>query len=224
MRRSIRNFNIPPPGHLNFCRLNRSNSRPPGQNYVQMPYPSAKFVCQMPLPKNKPFWWVVELLCCSWNLKSLASILPRFSWCDNLLSPGCKTREVIGYKCYLQIYLLFDEGCCSLYSTMFFFSFAVQSNLHLGQQRMKHAVKSKIVNIKHTLVFIHALKNTTDLSKSFFVNNSLTKARSLLLYCSIRANACAGRRTKKIHFEPTLPFQFPHPLRKRSNCPSPGRP
>ena len=29
----------------------QGNSRTMGQNYVQMPYPNAKFVCQMPLPK-----------------------------------------------------------------------------------------------------------------------------------------------------------------------------
>ena len=118
---------------------------------------------------------------------------------------------------------------------MFFFSFTVQwlflkamqtptilrlvkrldINLHLDQQRMKHAIKSKIVNIKHTLVFIHTFKNTTDLSKSFFVNNSLTKARSLPLYCFIPANPCVGRRTKKIHFEAWhFRFNFPTPSGK----------
>ena len=128
------------------------------------------------------------------------------------------------------------------YSTMNFFSFAVQwlflkalqtptilrsvkrldFNLHLDQQRMKHAIKSKIGNIKHTLVFMHTFKNTTDLSKSFHVNNSLTKARSLpAWYCFIWANACVGRRTKKIHFEawhlrlnfptPSSKGQIPHP-------------
>ena len=97
---NIGSFKFPPP------------PPPPGQNCVQMPYLSARFVCQMPLQKNKSFWWVVELLCCSRN-KSFARILPRSSRCDNLLSPGCNTRKVTGCKCYLQIYLLFDEGCCS---------------------------------------------------------------------------------------------------------------
>ena len=69
---------------------------------------------------------------------------------------------------------------------MFFFSFTVQwlflnalqtptilrsvkrldLNLHLDEQRMKHAIKPKIININHTLVFIHTFKNTADLSKS----------------------------------------------------------
>ena len=125
MRRLIRNFNIPPPPgatprafelfKIGSFKFPPPPPPPPSQNYVQMPFPIARFICQMPVPKNKSFWWVVELLyvlCCSWN-KSFASILPRSPRCDNLLSPGCKTGEVTGYKCYLQIYVLFDEGCCS---------------------------------------------------------------------------------------------------------------
>ena len=71
--------------------------QPLGQNCVQMLYPSARFVCQMPLPKNKSFWWVVELLCGSWN-KSFASVPPRSLRCNNLLSAGCKTRQATDYK------------------------------------------------------------------------------------------------------------------------------
>ena len=40
------------PPNLNFCKLDRSNSRPSGQIGVQMPYPVVGFVCQMPLFKN----------------------------------------------------------------------------------------------------------------------------------------------------------------------------
>ena len=52
-----------PPRAFELLKIGSFKFPPPlGKNCVQMPYTSARFVCQMPLPKNKSFWWVLELL------------------------------------------------------------------------------------------------------------------------------------------------------------------
>ena len=69
---------------------------------------------------------------------------------------------------------------------MVFFSFTVQwlvlkalqtptilylvKRLYMLISSYANAIKSKIINIKHTLVFIHTFKNSTEVLKSFFVN------------------------------------------------------
>ena len=58
MRRSTRNFNIPPPppgqtpGIWTFEDWIVQIPAPSGQNGVQMPYLIVRFACQMPLQKN----------------------------------------------------------------------------------------------------------------------------------------------------------------------------
>ena len=77
-----------------------------------------------------------------------------------------------------------------------------------------NAIKSKIINIKHALVFIRTFKNSTELLKSFFVNIFAQKS-DISLYCSILPTRALGARQKRERhtWSLTIPVHFPHPLK-----------
>ena len=88
---------------------------------------------------------------------------------------------------------------------------------HCIQNLHWYNIKSLI--FKHSLLFIHTFKNTTQLLKTFFsVSQSLTNAISLPLIYSISSKhisdfSAPPPQKKSLHFR----FNFPHHTNQRSN-------
>ena len=111
----------------------------------------------------------------------------------------------------------------------------ITADTNAGQShRLSHCYYLKSLIFKHSLLFIHTFKNTTQLSwiPFFCASQSLTNAISLPLVYSISSKHVfiavsnfSDRTKKKKHWNLTLPVQFssPHPG-KSQKSPSPGRP
>ena len=84
-------------------------------------------------------------------------------------------------------------------------------------------LQSKIIIFKHSLLFIHTFKNTTQLLKTFFVSQSLTNATSLPLIYSISSKHVSDFSARKKKKPDTSGSIFPTTPRGKGQVPTPGK-
>mgnify|MGYP006973392376 FL=1 len=188
MRRSNRNFNIPnPPPPLHELLKIRSFKFPPSQAKMAFKCHTlpSDFVCQMALLKNNTVdgsWRLrIKLVYIRGKQRHQLKMENYFRCCLGDTRYALRTRNTYHLVSQLPRRMLFE---CRVFRLQFMVTvhcyfmaiLKTSADTNAGQShRLAHCIKKlqcwnlKSIENKHSLLFIHTFKNTTQLLKTFFL-------------------------------------------------------